>query len=74
MIYGYGFSEHKLHLFSGEFSKDTVPTKFSSPRRLLECAVSKLAGTRSSSRCSARGGLAANVVTNCDFAHAEQII
>jgi hypothetical protein len=27
--YGYGFSEHKLHLFSGEFSKDIVPTKFS---------------------------------------------
>ena len=40
----------------------------------LECAVSKLAGTRSSSRCSARGELAANVLTNCDFAHAEQII
>ena len=24
--YGYGFSEHKLHLLQGEFSMDTVPT------------------------------------------------
>jgi hypothetical protein len=27
--YGYGFSEHKLHLLQGEFSKATVSTKFS---------------------------------------------
>jgi hypothetical protein len=34
--YGYGFSEHKLHLLQGEFSKDTVPTKFSDTSQYTE--------------------------------------
>jgi hypothetical protein len=34
--YGYGFSEHKLHLLQGEFSKATVPTKFSDTSQYTE--------------------------------------
>jgi hypothetical protein len=33
--YGYGFSEHKLQLLQGEFSKATVPTEFSDTLQYL---------------------------------------